>query len=116
MPNPKDDGLSELLGEKPARAPEAAPGEEEGGSLPSDPGANSGPAEGTQGGDADASGTGYLGNGRYQRKNGIVERLDVYVPPETAKALRVAAATREDPNGTSVSEILRTLAEKAGYM
>ena len=65
--------------------------------------------------DGEAPETGYLGNGRYRRKDGVVQRIDVYVPPEMAKALRVAAATREDPNGTSVSEIVCSLVKKAGY-
>lgn len=108
MPDRSDDGLSDLLGEKPA---ERALGNGEEGSSSSD----SVPAEAAGEAPGAPQKTGYLGNGRYGRADGVVERLDIYVSPETARALRVSAATRDDPNGKDVSEIVRTLIEKAGY-
>jgi hypothetical protein len=112
MPDANDDGLGELLGERPAERAQEGGVEED-----SDSGAeaDSAPAEAAGGEGEGPQETGYLGNGRYGRKDGIVERLDIYVSEETAKALRVAAATRDDPNGTSVSEIVRSIIEDAGY-
>lgn len=112
MPDPNDDGLGELLGEKPAGRAQSGG---EGGSPASSADADSAASEAAREEGAEPQETGYLGNGRYGRKDGVVERLDIYVPPDMAKALRVAAATRDDPNGTSVSEIVRTVVEKAGY-
>lgn len=112
MPNQNDDGLSDLLGEKPS---EVSNGNGAGRSPSPEQKADAASAKAAEKSEEETGKTGYLGNGRYRRKDGIVERVDVYLSPEQAKALRVAAATRDDPNGTSVSEIVGTLIEKAGY-
>jgi hypothetical protein len=58
---------------------------------------------------------GYLGKGRYRRGDGVMEKSSVYLRPDQVQALRVAAATKDDPNGTTMSEIIQSLLDAHGY-
>lgn len=72
------------------------------------------PSEGGQG-DSATDATGYVGHGRYRQKSGEEkERITPYVRPDQARALRVAAAPGDDPRGSDISEIVRTLLDEAG--
>jgi hypothetical protein len=57
----------------------------------------------------------YIGLGRYARVDGIVERITPYVRPDQAEALRLAAARKNDPRGTDISQIIQALLDEAGY-
>lgn len=59
--------------------------------------------------------SGYMGLGRYARVDGVVERITPYVRPDQAEALRLAAARKNDPRGTDISQIVQALLDEAGY-
>jgi hypothetical protein len=63
----------------------------------------------------DAGPGGYLGEGRYRRGDGVLEKPSVYVRPDQARALRMAAAAKDDPNGKTMSEIIQSLLDEHGY-
>lgn len=64
----------------------------------------------------DAEETGYVGDGRYRRASGEERvRITPYVRPDQARALKVAAATGDDPRGSDMSEIMQALLDEAGY-
>lgn len=65
--------------------------------------------------ETDVKPTGYVGKGKYRRHDGIFERISPYVFPDQAQALRMAAASRSDPNGTDISEIVQSVLDRAGY-
>ena len=58
---------------------------------------------------------GYLGEGRYRRGDGVMEKPSIYVRPDQARALRMAAAVKDDPNGKTMSEIIQSLLDQHGY-
>ncbi len=58
---------------------------------------------------------GYLGKGRYRRGDGVLEKSSVYLRPDQVQALRVAAATKGDPHGATMSEIIQSLLDQHGY-
>lgn len=60
--------------------------------------------------------TGYVGDGRYRRASGKEKvRITPYVRPDQARALKVAAATGDDPRGSDMSEIVQALLDEGGY-
>lgn len=63
----------------------------------------------------DAGPGGYLGEGRYRRGDGVMEKPSIYVRPDQARALRMAAAVKDDPNGKTMSEIIQSLLDQHGY-
>ena len=63
----------------------------------------------------DAGPGGYLGEGRYRRGDGVMEKPSIYVRPDQARALRMAAAAKDDPNGKTMSDIIQSLLDQHGY-
>lgn len=59
--------------------------------------------------------SGYLGGGKYARDGEVVERITPYVRPDQAEALRIAVATKRDPRGRDMSQIVQSLLDEAGY-
>ena len=45
----------------------------------------------------------------------MLEKPSVYVRPDQARALRMAAAAKDDPNGKTMSEIIQSLLDQNGY-
>ena len=57
----------------------------------------------------------YLGGGLYRYKGGVARKVSVYLSPELVPALKAAGASRKDPRGTDMSEIVEALVREAGY-
>ena len=102
----KKRSLEKLFGtKKAAPSPEPPPpteGPRQGPSAAADAGTEAGPG-------------GYLGEGRYRRGGGVMEKPSLYVRPDQARALRMAAAAKDDPNGKTMSEIVQSLLDQHGY-
>lgn len=82
--------------------------------APSKPVAKS-PAASPSDASADAGPGGYLGKSRYRRGEGVLVKPSIYVRPDQAHALRMAAAAKDDPNGETMSEIIQALLDEHGY-
>lgn len=127
----RDAALSRLFGNDSVDTPDdnaeaaADAGEAEGGGGPGSPlasnraalaGTGNAPRPRDGGGEELATGrSGYLGAGKYAREDQIVERITPYVRPDQAEALRIAVATKRDPRGTDMSQIVQSLLDEAGY-
>lgn len=59
--------------------------------------------------------SGYVGRGRYVRQKGELERVTPYIRPDQATALRMAAASKHDPRGKDISQIIQSVLDEAGY-
>lgn len=57
----------------------------------------------------------YLGKGLYLSKGRETKKLSVYLEPELAAGLRMAAASGSDPRGADMSEIVEALLRENGY-
>ena len=57
----------------------------------------------------------YLGKGLYLSKGREAKKLSVYLDPELAAGLRMAAASGADPRGSDMSEIVEALLRENGY-
>lgn len=131
--NTKKRSLDKLFGTKEVRdAPSdaAGHGEDNSSPTPSKPAAKKGRAETAERSTpakpraekaaelepvGDAGPGGYLGEGRYRRGDGVMEKPSIYVRPDQARALRMAAAVKDDPNGKTMSEIIQSLLDQHGY-
>lgn len=113
-PSPLDAlvALGELVREARSSPPSVAPGP----AAPS-PAARStsGPGPGTGRGSAGGDRGNYLGGGLYRYRGGVARKVSVYLSPELVPALKAAGASRRDPRGTDMSEIVEALVREAGY-
>lgn len=128
----KKQAMSLLFGDAPARPQPTSPAAEPDPGPPAEPkaappakpltrGATPKSGESKRGGERPPPDTDvtpdpyYQGHSRYRRSAGEQVKHSVYLDPDVSRALKVAAATGDDPRGTNVSAIVNAALRELGY-